>query len=435
MNILSNKLFFKLISFFLVALFAITQYSLPALALTGPQATVFQDHINFFNVDDCGSSSTTPDTGTTEINPCCSGTGTTLVGSNNAEMTWNYFVGKGLSNVAVAGIMGNFTIESGFDPTIQNGGGDVSDPSTLTTKAWGIPQWDPGSKVSSIQQQSGVNGNIDDLATQLQIIWWEMSTNNSPSAGWDYQTYTAINDISQATQYWQNHFEGLVGPVEQTRLDAANNWLKTAAGQGTVTPSTTSIPAAPNSCGSTSTTSSSGGYVNPLKDVQQLKPERIDQGVDYGGQGPVEAIGNGQIIGSSLTNDGWDFGGYDAFIVEHLADGTAAGKNVYVAEDCVPVSGLHTGETVTAGQPLCNITDPTSTGIETGWANSAGTLPESQMTEAGSINGGSECILNNIPTLIGQNYNQLLVSLGATSGLHETPGTCGALPSGWPAWN
>jgi hypothetical protein len=181
------------------------------------------------------------------------------------------------------------------------------------------------------------------------------------------------------------------------------------------------------------------GYENPLRSVQQLRPERIDQGVDFGGQGPVYALGDGTI--TNLTNSGWNYGGYDAFIVEHLSAGAAAGKYVYVAEACVPTQQLV--QAFGSGQPvkvnsktvICNMINPSSTGIETGWANSVGSTTESQMPEAGSISGASACIGVSIPTLIGLNYNNLLTSLGAPSGLNQGQGqTCGIMPSGWPSW-
>jgi hypothetical protein len=169
-----------------------------------------------------------------------------------------------------------------------------------------------------------------------------------------------------------------------------------------------------------------------------LVPERIDQGVDYGisgGSGTVYALGPGTITtlcATSGTGCGWDYGGYDSFIAEQLSAGPAYGLYVYVAEDCVPVSGLSLGEQVTADTALCNITVPNDSGIETGWSSGVGEQPESQTSQAGSINGSSACIENSVPTLIGENYNSLLVALGATSGVHSSPGTCGLLPPNWP---
>ena len=63
----------------------------------------------------------------------------TLVGSTRLEKIWNYIVDLGISGLsdrpeAIAGILGNMQVESGFDPFIQNSGGCT-----------GLIQWCKGS--------------------------------------------------------------------------------------------------------------------------------------------------------------------------------------------------------------------------------------------------------------------------------------------------
>lgn len=65
-----------------------------------------------------------------------------LKGADNPEKIWNYYSSKGLNPVAIAGIMGNFSQESGFDPAIKQ------DQSTLAIPVegdgetgYGIAQW------------------------------------------------------------------------------------------------------------------------------------------------------------------------------------------------------------------------------------------------------------------------------------------------------
>ena len=41
------------------------------------------------------------------------------------------------------------------------------------------------------------------------------------------------------------------------------------------------------------------GYQNPLRGVSGLNPERIDMGVDFGGSGPVYALGNAVITNAT----------------------------------------------------------------------------------------------------------------------------------------
>ena len=51
------------------------------------------------------------------------------------------------------------------------------------------------------------------------------------------------------------------------------------------------------------------GYRNPLRDVSGLNPERIDMGVDFGGSGPVCALGNAVITNATGSSAGWPGGG------------------------------------------------------------------------------------------------------------------------------
>ena len=53
-------------------------------------------------------------------------------------------------------------------------------------------------------------------------------------------------------------------------------------------------------------------YLNPLRDVPDLTLERIDQGVDFNGSGPVFALGDGVVLAASADYPG--LGGW----VDHL---------------------------------------------------------------------------------------------------------------------
>lgn len=169
-----------------------------------------------------------------------------------------------------------------------------------------------------------------------------------------------------------------------------------------------------------------GGYKNPFRSVQKLKPERIDQGVDYAGEGTVYALGNGTIV--NVTNSGWCFGdptgpGACAFIVDKLSDGPAAGQYSYMSEECTPLVKI--GQVVTPDTPICTMSFPDDTGIETGWAEPPGN-GAAYAAKYGEFNGSNS-------TAFGNNYNQLLVALGAPSGVPQG-GTPGPLPPNWPTW-
>jgi murein DD-endopeptidase MepM/ murein hydrolase activator NlpD len=162
------------------------------------------------------------------------------------------------------------------------------------------------------------------------------------------------------------------------------------------------------------------GYLNPLRDVSGLIPERIDMGVDFGGSGPVYAIGDGVITNATGENDGWPGGGW---ITYRLTDGPAAGLVVYVAEDVTPA--VSAGEKVTQDTVVANMYNG-GDGIETGWAMPDGASALSQLPEAGAIGGEGP-----FPTYVGVSFEDLLTELGvvAAPNAGETPS--GQLPSGY----
>jgi hypothetical protein len=160
------------------------------------------------------------------------------------------------------------------------------------------------------------------------------------------------------------------------------------------------------------------GYANPLRAIRGLTPERIDQGVDYSGTGPVYALGPGKII--NVTNSGWPGG---AFIVERLSAGPLAGRDVYVAEDVSPT--VHVGEKVDSSTQLGILTGGPD-GIETGFAAPPPYLGESEALLKGQWNSSQAS------TGEGVAYSRVLRSLGAPAGIHSGAATSGAVPSGSP---
>ncbi len=159
-----------------------------------------------------------------------------------------------------------------------------------------------------------------------------------------------------------------------------------------------------------------GGYANPLRSIGGLSPERIDQGVDYNGFGPIYAVGDGVVL--STVNGGWPGGTY---ITYRLTDGPTAGLVVYAAEDINPT--VQIGENVTPNTVIGQLYDG-PTGIETGWAD--GGLGDTMAAADGQFNGSNS-------TAFGYNFSQLLVSLGAPGGIPSNPPP-GGLPAGWPQW-
>jgi len=164
------------------------------------------------------------------------------------------------------------------------------------------------------------------------------------------------------------------------------------------------------------------GYLNPLRAVSGLVPERIDEGVDFAGSGPVYALGDAVITNATGANFGWPGGGW---ITYQLSDGPDAGLVVYVAEDITPT--VQVGQHVSSATVIGDMFDG-GDGIETGWAQPSGLSAESQLPEAGGIGGGGP-----FPTMVGRSFEELLQSLGVPAAPNRYQPAYGLLPPGYPA--
>src|SRR5690349_5519274 len=184
----------------------------------------------------------------------------------------------------------------------------------------------------------------------------------------------------------------------------------TIPGPGTARAATNAARAAPAQAGgmpSSASAQTGDQYKNPIG--PGLTPGRVDMGVDYGGAGPVYALGNGKI--TSVYNSGWPGGG---FIGLRLSDGS--GRYVYYAEDISPA--VQVGQTVTAGQLIGHATGG---GIEVGWAAPPGTgqtmAAASGQDKAGLAQGDP----GYYPTAYGMNFSNLIRSLGGPAGIVSGP--------------
>ncbi|MBO0714954.1 MAG: hypothetical protein J2P59_09360 [Acidimicrobiales bacterium] len=151
--------------------------------------------------------------------------------------------------------------------------------------------------------------------------------------------------------------------------------------------------------------SSAVGYANPLRAVSGLVPKRIDQGVDYGGAGPLYAIGPGVI--TNVYNSGWPGG---AFIAERLSAGPYAGAYWYSAEDVAPAVSV--GEQVGSGTVIGTLTGG-SAGVELGWARPPGNGVTMAMATGEAAHSGDP---GSLSTAYGVAASSLLASLGAPPG-------------------
>lgn len=343
------------------------------------------------------------------------GGGATLSGDSAGAQVFNYFIGKHLDNDAAAAATGNLDIESaGFTVIDGYGGGGGA--------YYGIAQWSP-SRRASLVDFAGSEKNAAQLSYQLDFIWHELTTESSYAP--TLHSLRSHDSLESKVHEWGYNYEGALNPdgtvqLEDRRQTSAKDWLHKATAGG--------ISASPagGAAGGATGAGCSGSvdtYKNPFRDIHNLRPERIDMGVDYAGSGPVYALGSGTV--KNLINSGWNYGGYDAFISVLLDSGPAAGKYSYMAEACVPVDSLHVGQHVDADTVICNMINPSDTGIETGWGAAPGTGETMAISEGGGYTEG-------YATEFGENYNDLLVKLGTPSGTQQP--RMGSIPSDWPTW-
>lgn len=159
---------------------------------------------------------------------CCGpGTGgsTTLVGKDNAQKVFNYFVGKGLTPAQSIGIIGNMIRESGIDPTRLQGEFSKEKPSSTVDLAatnglgWGIVQWTPTGKIIKTAHEAGIPyERIDTLEFQLDFIWnqlngtkWEGNPQALSSEKGALAAIKAANTIEEAAIAWGQKYERFKG--------------------------------------------------------------------------------------------------------------------------------------------------------------------------------------------------------------------------------
>lgn len=166
------------------------------------------------------------------------------------------------------------------------------------------------------------------------------------------------------------------------------------------------------------------GYVNPLRAIKDLMAQRIDMGADFGGTGPIYALGPAVITNAIGNSPGWPGGGW---ITYRLTSGRAKGLMVYVAEDVTPA--VQVGQVVNSSTVIAHMYNG-GAGIETGWAMPDGSSAESQLPAAGSISGGGP-----FPAVVGLNFEELLQALGVPpSPFNRYAAPSGLLPAGYPTW-
>ncbi len=128
--------------------------------------------------------------------------------SNNARTAFNYFVGKGLTKIQAAGVVGNLMQESSVNPAaVEYGGGPGR----------GIAQWSVGGRFNTgttnlTKFAAARGGSKWALTTQLDFIWHELAT----VGGFGLPELRAATTLTAAVTAFQNKYE-ICGTCSQTK--------------------------------------------------------------------------------------------------------------------------------------------------------------------------------------------------------------------------
>jgi hypothetical protein len=128
--------------------------------------------------------------------------------SGNEATVWNYLANKGVSAIAIAGFMGNFQVESGFNPQAENPGTTATAPSG---PAYGLAQWLGGRQTALVAYATQQGQPVDSLALQLDYLWTELTGSYASSLS----AAEAAASPSAAADVVNKMFEGSGTPSTQ----------------------------------------------------------------------------------------------------------------------------------------------------------------------------------------------------------------------------
>ncbi len=163
--------------------------------------------------------------------PDSEGGGPDVFHGMGAERMWNFFKNKGLSDIAVAGILGNARWESSFNPAARGKGMGPGGSDAIGIFQWGeTARWK--NLVNWSKQQ---NLNPWDYDTQLKFAWYEMQTSEKATI----PALQGATSAADAAEKFRAVYERS-RHTEQRRKDAAEGYYKQFKGKMYVLPQTLS---------------------------------------------------------------------------------------------------------------------------------------------------------------------------------------------------
>lgn len=145
----------------------------------------------------------------------------------NAYYLFRELKKDGFTSQSSAGVLGNISIESSFDPMIVQGGGKEASP--VSGKGYGICQWtDPGRQKRLIKHAGNLNLSPGTIEAQTSFLLDEMNTGFSKKPGYAYtkSSFKMLKNIDMATKAFCFQFERPGVPHIEKRISEAIAWHK-----------------------------------------------------------------------------------------------------------------------------------------------------------------------------------------------------------------
>lgn len=158
------------------------------------------------------------------------GDGDIVGGNSDEEKAWNFFAGKGFTNAAAAGILGNLQQESGINPKQKQYGGGPGR---------GLCQWEKGHAGNGgrgrwenlVEWAKGQGKDEWDINTQLGWLWEELNGKDPYTKTLLDRNWGGIEGLKNAKDYkwavdaFEKSFERAGKPMFETRYKYAKGFL------------------------------------------------------------------------------------------------------------------------------------------------------------------------------------------------------------------
>lgn len=248
----------RIISFFMIVVIVIVQSgTAPVLAISKASLEAINGNSAFYDPSNAGQ--VCQSFGAT---PTASGP---LIGNDNEQKIFNYFIAKKLGPIQTAGIVGNFGQESHWSPTTPGGY---------------LAQWG-GARLTNLQKfAASQNKPVTDLQVQLDFVWKELNESYTKVL----KNLNAATTVEDATNQFMgptplpnggttDGYENPGKPELQKRINYAKDALKLYGGAAATTAAlVTTITGSGGGCSSAVGNSQNTKFIDGFTVYNQCDP-------------------------------------------------------------------------------------------------------------------------------------------------------------------